>query len=110
SMSIPLFFQPVIDQDMLAHRGRWVELPGRLLVDGGMISNFPAAVFSPERQAGVRVVGFRLVRPATQPELEAVHGLEPHLAALYRIWRDAEDPVKTEGARRLVDVMIEIPV
>jgi hypothetical protein len=26
------------------------------------------------------------------------------------LWREGEDPVKTEGARSLVDVMIEIPI
>ncbi len=100
SMSIPLFFHPVLD-----------DVQGCLLVDGGMISNFPAAVFSKERQEGARVIGFRLVRPSDIPqEPLIINNLEEYLGALYRILRESEDPVKTEGARKLVDVIIEIPI
>jgi NTE family protein len=112
SMSIPFFFQPRLHAAWLPHpRSEWVEVEGEYLVDGGMVSNFPANVFQIKRRQGHPVVGIRLGRPRdVPPPRSPIRSFKDFFLALYRIAREAEDPVKTLGAAGAIDVLIDIPV
>ena len=69
SMSIPFFFQPVPSGS-------------ELLVDGGILSNFPAWVFREEqRRARLPVLGFRLVDDVPPPRIRTLLDLAKALAS-----------------------------
>jgi NTE family protein len=61
SVSIPLFFEPV--RFLNPRTGRQ-----HVLVDGGMLSNFPVWLFDDEREAGCPTIGIRLDEEHESPE------------------------------------------
>lgn len=72
SMSIPLYFEAsFIDQNGQVFKGRKKPEGLDILVDGGLIANFPIAIFdetdaqqeSPSRKPNVHTIGFRIDEP-----------------------------------------------
>jgi NTE family protein len=61
SMSIPIFFEPVRMQNPQTNHEH-------VIVDGGMLSNFPVWLFDDEREAGCPTIGIRLDEEHESPE------------------------------------------
>jgi NTE family protein len=96
SMSIPLFFRPYA-------------LGKNFLVDGGLLSNFPAWVFDKEKADPATdrpVLGFRL-RPATTPE--PAESFDQFLLALFRTKWEGIDRLQTRMVSGFVPIDIETP-
>jgi NTE family protein len=71
SMSIPIFFEPVVHENPRSGREH-------LIVDGGMLSNFPVWLFDTEGEPRCPTFGLMLVEPdPTVPIGERVGGDDP---------------------------------
>jgi NTE family protein len=108
SMSIPLFFRPYPDGD-------------NFMVDGGMVSNFPAWVFdteqeeernsSPNRSADAEkdvtpVLGFRLVAGRPVPCLKS---FGDYVTGLYHTALGGTDELQTRRVSKLFLIPIQMP-
>lgn len=98
SMSIPLFFRP------------YPQGPN-MLVDGGLLSNFPAWVFDAEIAAEQAktghkppVLGFRLVREGKRPG--SIANFEQYANALFTVALEGAGFLQT----RLIDNLVPIPI
>ena len=102
SMSIPLFFEPVV------HRNRRTG-EDHLIVDGGMLSNFPVWLFDcRDRDPRWPTFGLRLVEPEPRKPIGhrlpgAEHGTTPgslldYLKSLAQTMMEAHDRLYLENA------------
>jgi NTE family protein len=73
SMSIPIFFEPVRFANPQSHQEH-------LIVDGGVLSNFPVWLFDSEGQPEWPTFGLRLVEP--DPKASLAKGLPPEAPRL----------------------------
>jgi NTE family protein len=93
SMSIPLFFEPG-------------QLGNSTIVDGGILSNFPLWIYDapPGQTPKCPTFGFRLVEPATKPEL--VKGAVGILQAMFETMQVARDSHHTRenDLGRIIDI------
>jgi NTE family protein len=84
SMSIPLFFRPV---SFKSSEGK-----SHLVVDGGVLSNFPVELFDSPGEPAWPTFGFRLTQPGSPP-MERYHigGPISMLAAMFGTMMEAHD-------------------
>ncbi len=109
SMSIPFFFRPCAEAD-------------NYVVDGGVVSNFPAWVFDQEREAQrkagqvpVPILGFRLV-PDAESDPAAFKQQEPPFGAfgrfamaVFNTLTEGTDEHQTRGITDLVTIDVRVP-
>jgi len=97
SMSIPIVFRPY-------------PYSNSFLVDGGLLSNFPAWVFDNEANKGrgdVAVVGFRLITP--EGPSQAIDSFQGYARALYETALEGTDELQVRRIDGLISVLIHTP-
>jgi NTE family protein len=110
SMSIPIFFEPV----RFTHRTTGQE---HLIVDGGMLSNFPVWLFDSEGEPEWPTFGLLLVDPAPNATLEAHLEAPPkqggplatvhYITSLVKTMLEAHDRMYLEAADYVRTVAID---
>lgn len=92
SMSIPVFFEPVvIDFETGAEKRR------SYIVDGGILSNFPVWLFDCPGEPPWPTFGFRLVEPG-QGEPRSINNIIDFLAAMVSTMMEAHDERHVQDA------------
>lgn len=100
SLSIPFFFQPV----MQANR----EGGPSYIVDGGVLSNFPVELFDSTGEPAWPTFGFRLVETRTPPIIEhRIRGPISLLTALFETAAEAHDARYVETHNFVRTIMID---
>lgn len=106
SMSIPFFFQPIKLTEKVSHKEC-------LIVDGGLLSNFPVDLFDPETKEPVRpTIGFKLSMddPGDQIQMAAVKnviaGPISELLALFWTMNEAPDRYYLKNADYIRTIFI----